>query len=137
MKPAVALVVMLLSSAAHAATWEYVTEAENYIIGVAPSTIAPVKNYRKAWVLFNYRAPEKHQEYPSPEFRSIKQLSYFDCTAKQSTNVQTVYYDGEMGGGKSVKSYSWKFQTDNLEDIVPDSTGESILNYVCGQKLKK
>ncbi|MGU7785051.1 surface-adhesin E family protein [Burkholderia sp. PU8-34] len=55
----------------------------------------------------------------------------FDCDQRTWATTQAVFYDDHAGSGKVV--WSWTVGPARLQyvEIVPDSTGEAMLNIAC------
>jgi hypothetical protein len=61
----------------------------------------------------------------TPPYREARVLHVFDCIKRTKAFRQIVHYDGQ---GAVVASTTYK---DGLEDVVPDSIGEGLLDAVC------
>lgn len=64
-------------------------------------------------------------------YRSSKALEYFDCEERKNGEIQATYYVGEFGAGESAGSVVWKLPQVSFSEVVPDTIGETMLNYVC------
>jgi len=93
---------------------------------------------------FGLRIPEDFFEeaqtigsYLNVPFRSIKQLAHYDCALKQSITVQEIYYEGDLGAGKTQKVMTYKFDENGMKDIAPGTVEDEVFNFVCKIPKKK
>jgi hypothetical protein len=64
-------------------------------------------------------------------YRSTLALICYDCQNRKSVLVHFVDYAGQAGIGKIVDILKRPFDPDGLQDIVPGSIGEAMLELVC------
>jgi hypothetical protein len=124
------------ASIASAAEWKAVGTTKQGTGYVDASSVAKVGMHRKAWILWNFETEEKTTTYPTVAYRSAKTLTYFDCESQRLGSFMEVLYTEPMGAGSSVKTDSYKFRHDILQDVVPETVGEDFLKFVCRHRLK-
>lgn len=131
MKKLLLICLLLTSAQSFASDWQYVggpTTASNYMDF---ASIGSVSGYRKAWVRVDYLEAQQTSGYPAKKFASAKFLYYFDCSGKLLATTQLVLYEKHFAEGEVVSSSSSKFDPKRLDDVVPDSVGENLLNVAC------
>lgn len=131
----VALIPLLMTHSAHAANWVIASWADSVVVLVDTTSIVKNGHHRKAWLRWDHTQEEETSDYPKQKYRSAKSLTYYDCTQRTSMNVQRTIYAGEQGTGSSLGSYSTKFNSSDMSEVVPDSIGEANLNFVCSWKI--
>lgn len=136
----IALLLSLALPAAHGAEesdWIYVAFGhDNSELLVRPRTIVQSGDGRKAWFKTTY--PEKKQTPAyaktvdiSYHLHSIS-LNYFRCDVRTMATVQTTYYDDK---GAVVGSYEMEVKDARFSEVVPDSVGEEMLEFICRYSL--
>ncbi|WP_419719521.1 surface-adhesin E family protein [Burkholderia gladioli] len=89
----------------------------------------------KAWEMLDFKtAFVVPGSYPQKFYRSNKQQHLIDCREGKSALLQYVSYDGQMGQGSVVGSGQDPARQPRLDDMVPDSIGESFLKSACSLK---
>lgn len=127
-----AALLAVLSDGALAANWKLVSTSDTSIIYVDTTSIAKSPIGRKAWVWFEYNAPKKIPlSYPEKYFTSVVELDHYDCQNRTSAAAQQLSYASAGKSGDVVDSRSIRNVKDTLEDVVPDTVGETLLNFVC------
>jgi hypothetical protein len=111
--------------------WRAVYADANVGVYVHQSSLARTGKYKKAWVMWNYAAGQKTVDHPVSAYQSAKWLEYFSCEERASANVQAIYYSGFAGTGDSVRSYKYTVGPTSFSEVVPDSVGDTVLNYIC------
>ena len=101
------------------------------------SSIAPVGAYRKAWVQINHQNEQETDGYPKKQYQTTRLLYYFDCQAKTLSTFQTVRYREKFAGGEVVESRSFKFNPKDLDDVVPDTVGETVMQTACASNAER
>lgn len=133
MKKTIIAVVAALPMLACAANWQLVSVSSNdnkfYIDG---DSIAASGQYKKAWILQSYAKPQDDDSYPKKQYLSSKVLQYFDCKGRTTGPIMIAKYAGLDGSGESIGTASIKFSPDILQEVIPDTSGESILKAACG-----
>ena len=121
-----------------AADWQLTTEANSGdTFYMDFSSIAPVGTYRKAWVQINHQNQLETDGYPKKKYQTTRLLYYFDCQAKTLSTFQTVRYGEKFAGGEVVESKSFKFNSKDLEDVVPDTVGEAVMQTACTSNAER
>jgi hypothetical protein len=120
-----------------ASDWQKVAATDNSAYLMDFDSIVPADGYRKAWMRIGYFTEQKTDNYHQKIFRSQKQLFYFDCKARSLTLVQSISYEGVVGNGDVVESFTWKFDPKKLADFIPDSIGEAMSKAACGSTAER
>ena len=134
------IVATLLAAAclnASAADWKLASVGEKFHIFVDTTSISKYGKNHKAWTIWSYDESLILDDHLKTPYRSLKQLTYFDCALKRSENIHTIYYEGDLGTGKTQKSAAYKFDAKDMVDIAPETDGDEMLNFVCKPSKKK
>lgn len=131
-KTIVAIAISLVAINALGSEWQYVGGNDSQSSSMDFSSIASVGRYRKAWVQTTYSSPQVLNQYTGKAYSSDRVLYYFDCAAKTLGSIQRVRYEKGDAQGGVVGSTSVKFNPASLDDVVPDSVGETFLALACG-----
>lgn len=127
-----------IPAAALSANWQLASIGANddkyYIDG---DSVSHAGQYRKVWVMESYTAPVETDAYPKKTYRSAKLLQYYDCKQQSTVAVRLVAYAEPEGRGDNVESKSVVFKPTSLQEVVPDSVGESLLKAVCGTPAQR
>lgn len=121
-----------------AADWQYVTKAsagDTFLMDF--TSVAPVGQYRKAWVQINHSALRETSGYPAKKYHSTRLLYYFDCKSKLLGTYQTVRYSEKFAEGDVVETKSFKFDPKDLDDAVPDTVGETVMQAGCASDAQR
>ncbi|MCS0615190.1 hypothetical protein NX783_20820 [Massilia kyonggiensis] len=94
-------------------------------------TVARSKGYVKAWTMTTYWSEQTTRSYPIVKYRSVKELSYFNCGDRTAFTAQAVYYEREAGEGEVRHSVIDSIATSKFSEVVPDSVGEANLRTAC------
>jgi hypothetical protein len=133
----IGLVALWVALPVAATKWAPVTiSTDSEQVWVDRSSIVWHASYVRAWFLWDFPAPQTTSKGKS--FVSMKLLSYFNCSLRQLSSRQVLYYDHPHGIGQPVESYAYVIEQVKLsmQDVVPDTSGEQILNYVCNNAPK-
>lgn len=85
----------------------------------------------KVWIKWIYEEPNEAEGiYPRKMYQSAKSLSIYNCAENSSITIQDILYS-EKGGGEVIKSVTVTEAKARYSEVVPDSIGEAILQYVC------
>jgi hypothetical protein len=121
--------------AASASNWTLVSKpVDEERFFVDRQSLALDGKWRKAWVLFNHAEGIPKE---APVIKSMKAQWWFDCANRAIQEVQVISYDEELGAGTPATTKNLRFSPDRFEDVVPDSVGEALLDFVCRQPLRK
>jgi hypothetical protein len=127
------LFLLLASSFSFATDWQFAAGNDKTFYNIDFDSITSAANkYRKAWVKANYVEDQRTDGYPTKSYRSELILYYFDCKEKTLNATQSVMYEKFNAAGDVIQSKSIKFDAKNLDDVVPGSVGETLLNITCG-----
>lgn len=132
-RSAVCIGSLLLSTMACAANWAAVGYATggNPILSVDRSSIVRVGSSVKYWTKQEYAQSQLLENtYPAKYYSSAKALVYTNCASKTTATKQGTFYDTN---GEPVYSYNYQFTQLSFSEVIPDSIGESELNFVCRQ----
>lgn len=127
----------ILASNAYSADWKLVGRSDKTYAFVDDSSIVAQKANRKAWIMWSdIEEDSKPSSGSLPVTRSAKVLSHFNCAERTSADVQRITYSGFGGEGESITSQKYTVSPASFFEVVPDTVGETIFNYICGKKLK-
>ena len=128
---------LALNNFAIGADFQYVTESDSSVFQIDFDSIANVQKYKKAWMITNHYELVDALTVANKKYKSTKTLWYFDCDAKLAGQFHTAKYEGEYASGKVVETRPLKFNSAMLDDIAPDTVGETILNTGCGSPASR
>jgi hypothetical protein len=131
------LILFFLCGNAFASDWHSISENPEISVSVDKQSISTSGSWRKAWVSYTYGSPLKVSDYTTKTYQSIKNLSAFNCQDRTSASMQSVLYSGQYGNGDSVSSYVVPKNKLDFSDVVPDTHGEAILNFVCTYPIRQ
>jgi hypothetical protein len=119
----------LLPAAAAPQRWVLVTRTENVSVFVDTRSIVSKDGVVRAWEKWEY-ASDRPGNYATGRlpYRTARFLTHYDCQARSSAEVQSVYYDA---GGEVVGKITEDPKTIRLTYIVPGLLSESTLDFVC------
>ena len=82
-----------------------------------------------AWTQVEFK---QAQDLGGKKFWTAKNFEYFDCRARKSALEYGATYDkqGRAVWSGNIPSFS-RYSSVNWRRVAPDSTGETILNFVC------
>jgi hypothetical protein len=106
--------------------WVHVSSGENKKYYLDYGRMYRVGRYIAAWEKGDYSQDPKVRHYEAMS------LSYYDCSSRRTALKATTDYDQN---GTVLKSYTWTDAELNWNPIVPETVGESKLNYVCRSRL--
>lgn len=124
---------LILCNSGFAANWQFVSVGAKNLISVDTNSIATVDGYKKVWVKISYG---EEQTVPSTlkKYVEDKELWYLDCRGKRLTVVSNTSYNA---AGEVQQSERYNFRPASLQDVIPDSNGEEVLDYVCSGKAEQ
>jgi hypothetical protein len=132
---ALGLGLIVVATAAHPAQWQLVEGSSKLTLHVDVESIRSEGGRVKAWFRWNYA--ETQYTYPNREpFRSMKELNYFDCGKRTYAIAQSVAYAERDGRGESPYRAALPFSQLTFEEVIPESIGELMLEYVCRNPRK-
>jgi len=112
---------------------EWVTYAKVSGISVSLNQRTLAKSGRnwKTWSLWSFKESRKLDSSPPREYRSLKQLDYYNCSEHTSAIARGTCYAGENGKGEVV--CNWASQPDEIKltDVGTGTVGEKLLKEVC------
>jgi hypothetical protein len=121
-------------NSAHSSDWQKTGTNTGSVILMDVESVIASGQYRKAWfnTVFNDAQTIPGSGYPMKIFFSERSLSYFNCEQKTFGNVQAIKYDFNR---QIVESVAVAFDSEKMTDVIPDSTGEGMLQHACRIKL--
>ena len=122
-----------------AADWKLVGESLSGPVFIDRSSVAPRGTKIKAWFVYNYKEPRQPPEVVVPaQYRSLKQLRYFDCIEKTATLIQEIKYREPMGDGFPIGTrLSIEPETAKFEDVEPETIPHAMLESACAEMMSK
>lgn len=134
----------LVTSTAIASDWQIVVSGEKMQAFIDKNSLARAGKYKKAWLTYSFDGDQPGNAGSGfKSYRSSKALEYFDCEERTSASIQTAYYSAAFGTGDFLGSSVVKPQSAVFSEVIPDTVGETLLDYVCkpafrqAQPLKK
>lgn len=114
-------------SPAYSAKWDRLTGGDEWVVNIDTESLFVEKNKRAIWVLWNYSKPQT--ESSDGLYQSSKARWHFDCKLHLAGLKSIVAYSESHGLGTLV----WQKSVEQpvLEEIVPDSVGETLWKRVC------
>lgn len=128
-KSLLSFALILAAQASHAADWRYATGDESAIWFVDTSSFVNVAATRTAWIKIVV-----HKEAVAKRGMRTAMMKYAaHCNTRQLQVLLRINYmeDGDVGSSTN--------KPRNSEEVIPESTGESLYNVMCGpmSTLKK
>ena len=135
----VSLIPMLVfvTRTAVASDWQLVSNGKESKVYVDTESLGHHGRYVKAWFLWDYASQQKDQIFPDQRFLSQKILWYISCSEKTAAQIQLLSYTGKAGDGDVVTRRITPIGLAQFEDVVPDSVGQILVNYVCKREGAK
>ena len=134
MRVILGLLLAFFSCIATAADWYYIKSDSDLSVYVDRKSITFNGNTAKVWSSWDFNTPQPlENSYPQKTFQSVKALDLIDCKQRATANLELVHHEGKEGGAV-VQSESFPRESPKFKEVIPDSFGESILNYVCAQR---
>ena len=131
---AIVVACLALSATATAANWVLVGDNPKATVEVDRAGITREGATTKAWFRWNYAAPQ-YTAGDKKAYRSAKQLNVFNCSKRQYAIAQQIGYEELDSMGDSV--FHEAFRKLEYVEVIPDSIGESMLEYVCALPKKR
>lgn len=85
----------------------------------------------RAWIRWDWMSPQKTRASTPKEYRAEKHLAIHDCANRTTTTLQIILYADFAAIGGVVESFSADEATAKPLDIVPETIGEQVLEFVC------
>ena len=114
-----------------AATWVEIGGNDEVAVFIDTDSIRKTGNRVKTWLKWNWtKAQDIPGSYPPKTYLAEKQLQVSNCQNRTLAVVQGVRY-AALDGNWVVDSYTvdekiWKFS-----EVVPETIGETIINFTC------
>jgi hypothetical protein len=93
-------------------------------------SISPIGSLKKAWFLFDFSAEQTTPK--GNTYKSMLQLTYFNCPENTQAPKMTTYYS-EPGGKGTVKDL-WRPDPLRFDELPPSSRGAGHQYLVCKSK---
>jgi hypothetical protein len=109
--------------------WVGVGRDKDAVYYVDKQTLERTGSTVKVWTLQNYST---RQQIPVTKlgYRSVKEFFKFDCEKRTLEVLSRSKYSETSGKGDVIASRTWP-EGLNTEPVVPDTTGEGLLRFVC------
>ncbi|OGT23115.1 MAG: hypothetical protein A2342_00450 [Gallionellales bacterium RIFOXYB12_FULL_54_9] len=111
------------------ADWVEVSSNSRLTVYADPTSIKETRDTVRMWDLFDHR--EAKTETSGKKFKSMKDMTEYDCENKISRILYTTCHSEQMGMGEVV--YTNKEAAD-WRMIAPDSPGEKLWKTACKKK---
>lgn len=125
---------LLLSTVACASNWQIVgyTTGGNPVLSVDKSSIVRTGNFVKYWSKQDFSQTQSLENtYPQKNYSRAISLTVANCASRTTASKQGTFYDTD---GVPVHSFNYLFTQLSFSEVIPDSIGESELNFVCYQR---
>jgi len=130
-----AVCMAVATSSATAADWRRVGGNDQVDVYVDAMSIRPSGSFMKAWFMYNYGSTQPiANSYPPQNYRSYKELNFYNCGQGSSAISQQVMNSGTNGAGDVVKSIDLPIASLQFSDPAPDSIGEAELTVACAKR---
>jgi hypothetical protein len=130
-----ALLTTRLLPAAAAEQWTLVTQTDQVALYIDTRSITSKDGVLRAWEKWEYPSDRPGNRATGRQpFRSARFLTHYDCRARTSAEVQSVYYDAN---GEVVGKVTEDPKTVRLSYVVPGLLSESALDFVCKPRKQK
>lgn len=97
------------------------------------SSIVPVGEMVKFWTMTTSRAPRTMAD--GRPYTSLKTLSIVDCTRRQHSLREMVYYGDAGGEGEILQHRKYLPAEAPFQEIVPGSVAELMLEHACRPRV--
>jgi hypothetical protein len=114
-----------------AVDWQTVSQTAENVRMIDVDTVSKSKAYTKAWTMTTYWSQQTMRGYPAAKYRSLKELSYFNCRERSVFTAQVVFYEREAGEGEVQHSAADSVAVSKFTEVVPGSVGEANLLLAC------
>lgn len=104
-------------------------ESRRYELFIDYCKITGKGRYRFAWVLSNYKDPQKHPD--GSYYASTASQDVYDCQLSRSALNSFFAYQTQMAGGRVVESFSFAENEWEFNSTPPGSIGEIQIDEVC------
>lgn len=128
----------ILGSAAQASDWIFLVGdgKTDMTVAVEMTSISVKGGLVSAWAQVSTKTAQKFQQTipgvdTTKPYSTVKTLMVFDCAEKLSAASLSAYYAGPEGNGTFLGSYARTATGGDLTPVIPDTLGETIMQYVC------
>lgn len=119
-----------ISTVTSASTWVVVFEGPAATAWVDTDTIRRKGSKIKTWVKIQFPTPTPiYKDKPTPTFRFARQLYELNCQNRTTATIQTHRY--LLEASPPVDSDITPENLLSHKDVVPDTIGESVLDFSC------
>ena len=130
MNPLIVACLLIAPLLTRASEWVLLVEGPNVTAYVDVQSIRKTQHHVKAWTKWVYSSPQELEAtYPKKTYQSEKLLEAYRCQEGTTAPLQRVFYSPD--GGDVVHSLKYSNLVTDYSEIVPDSMGETIFNFVC------
>lgn len=131
------LLIFVFPSMGTASDWRKIGGSDIAVVYMDFESVSTRENYVRAWFMFDYFADQKMPGAMGKTYRSTKQFNSFNCQERTSAVTQFAAYAGVMGNGELIDSQSYQLTKTLFTDIIPDTFGETMLQYTCARTSRK
>lgn len=110
--------------------WVYVGGNDDVDAFVDKQSLRRTGSKVKAWVRVNYSTPRDSGD-SKKKFQSAVSLSMHNCADRTSSTLQVAQYSSIGGTGETVWSMTCEDKPSTYSDVIPETIGEAVLEYVC------
>jgi hypothetical protein len=111
--------------------WVEVEGSENIQVFVDTQSLRRSETVVMAWTKYVYNKPQSvRNSNPPTTYLLDKSYGGYNCQNRTSVRLQTLRFS-DLNGTVQVQSLSGPDDPTRYSAIVPDSIGESIINFIC------
>jgi hypothetical protein len=123
-------------SSAEESRWLEVAQGESTVVSVDSKSIRRNGEKVKAWVRYIYQNPVAAANFPQKSYMSSKALNVYNCVNHTVAALQAIRY-ADQYSNDVVESFNWPESTTGYTEIVPETLGEGIMEFVCSYTEKR
>lgn len=120
------------SAAAQNSRWIRVSGDDSVEVYMDTQSIRRTGSTVKAWLKWRFASPQETASVsPKKTYSSSKVLGIYRCGDRTAATIQYIRYSQSDASGEVVESFSIPEVVATLEEVAPETNGETILEYVC------
>lgn len=126
------LVLGLSSNLSFAADWKYINYSDEHVYGIDINSISQVneysyQKYKKAWIKNVIKNDLSKDGMTVGDYSMM--LYWADCNTRTLGLKTSTSY---KSNGKVIPNYSFSNSYVSMQDVIPETIGEGIIDAICG-----
>jgi hypothetical protein len=117
-----ALILLLLASAAAQAMWVTVTRNEVATVYIDSAAITKLGYNRRVWVVYDLTSPDKTGQ------QSVKSHIDYDCTEGKYRTISATSHPNKMGNGPPIKALP---VPEGWRPVSQDAMSRQLFSFAC------